>query len=485
MQQFFDDFLKKSRKLFRENHLFVSVVLLVFKSFKFICRKLLYLARDIFYPFINVFIYPILKRFYSRNLKKLSSETQVFFLTRGDFGSFLILLDYVGCWHRQRSPTSIVILTSWFPAAKKLAQNVCPYSIIICPDFVWLRMIVFIFGRIKVLLDTFSRLNAQLQAEWPAALFIYLQPTGLSTFHNYKGKSDYIRHLDPNTTHYKKNISSDFVNAYADLRKTLNYRLDVFVDWIRLHNQDKFVNHLQNVKELTEKLKSRLDIKGPYVVINIAAKKYYGDPLLNRREIHNPDRYNCIVDWLIENGYTVLLQGREEQPILPNRKGLVDYAHSNICSVENDLALYSGAAFCISSKSGPENFSTLCNVPLLGLEYVEFSSMSANPRFRFYPKHLLRKSTGKFLSFDELLTSPCYFDMASNYYDADVEYIPMNKEEFVIALEEFVPLASNPNTDWLNYTSRQKDFKEKLHPLHLDLFHVPGVPCDAYLQKRG
>ncbi len=477
---FFHDVRIKAQKTFRENNLLSSVFIFIYKTLRYVSRILTVQVRNFFYPPVHFLIYPVLYRFYSKAIKKISADTQLFFLTRRDLGTHLVLVDYVCSWQRVRTPTCIVIITSLFSRAKILASNICPNSKIICPDFGWLKIVVLLFGWINIS-STFSKLNAQLQAEWPAALYIFLQPAGLSGFH----KGPYIKELDKTIEHNKTKMSSQFVAAYTDVCKIMDYRYELYRDWIQLRNQENRGDYLVCVEEKTKKIKSLFNFHDRYVILNIAAKEYHSNFLLNRRGIYNPERYNSIIDKLISQHYTVVLQGRKEQPKFRQRKGLIDYARSSLCSVENDLALYAGASFCISSKSGPENFSTIFDIPLLGLEYVELISMIANPKFRFYPKQIRRKSTNRLITYAELLSSPFYFDIGANYYDEDIEYVSLREEELLLALAEFIPLATNSATDWMKYTPHQLGFREKLTPLHLDSFYIPGVPCDCYLQRSS
>ena len=157
---------------------------------------------------------------------------------------------------------------------------------------------------------------------------------------------------------------------------------------------------------------NNLEIPGKYVVLNINIKDY-SSKNENIRSIQNYERYNVLIDHLINKGYSVVLQGKGEQPHFSPRKGFFDYAHSIFQSIENDFLLFSGCEFYVSSKTGAEWYGLICDKPILGLNYTELSSMQPCIRFRFFPKRV-KNEVGKYLSWREFLTHPVYFQMGQS-----------------------------------------------------------------------
>jgi putative glycosyltransferase (TIGR04372 family) len=319
---------------------------------------------------------------------------------------------------------------------------------------------------------------ARLQIDNPNALYIYGQS---SINKNNLHCSDHISHLDSSLSVGRKLFSPEFCLAYEDVRKILDYRLNIYIDSIDLHYNSDLSKPLLSFPKSLGNLKQHLRLPDKYVVFNVNLKKYnLGD--CDRKRIHYPERYNCLIDSLIEKGYTVVIQGRKEQPAFSPRRGLIDYSKTPHISIENDISLYSGCQFAVISKSGPDNFTVACNVPLLGLNYVELPSMQANLKMRYFHKHVRDKKTGRLLSWQEFLKSPCYFDVCAKSYQ-DMEYVDMEEEEMLEALEEFIPLLSLSPDGWQNYTDLQKKFTASLHPMHLDLYYIKSAPCDCYLRR--
>lgn len=415
----------------------------------------------------NFFYLPLLRSFYKKELKRLPENTSLFFLTRMDFGTYLYLTYYAKCWHELRGPTTLVIFCSKFDEASELAHLICPQTKLINPKNWVLQLALKVFGPYRLNEHCLYRLYGEFLVDYPQALRIF-EPSC---------RAPYIPFFDrrlENTQHLPK----PFVDAYKNVRKYLNYNDLVMRDAFSLHFQTN-LKRQEYCLTAKHRLQRALGITEPYVVMNLNCKKYK-EKAGNRKGIEHPERFNVIIDRLIERGFSVVLQGRHEQPHFKSRKGFIDYAKSSFTSIENDLALYSGAHFAIINKTGPETFCTLANVPQLGLNYTEISSLVPNTKIRFFPKHIERK--GQRLSWKELLISPCYFDIGGVTYEKDLAFFDLEENELIEALEEFLPLCSAPDEKWLEYSSLQQEFRAHLHPIHLDPYEVKNVPCDAYLR---
>lgn len=266
------------------------------------------------------------------------------------------------------------------------------------------------------------------------------------------------------------------MQAYKDARKVLDYRREIYLDMLHIYHEAKFT---KGPNPQLDALRDQLKFDGDFVLINLNCKDYKNKNA-NRRKIVHYERYNCLIDRLIEKGLTVVLQGREEQPVFAERKGLVDYSKTTFASIENDLALYSGCYFSILSKTGPELFSMIGYTPVLGVNYTELSLMLPNGKFRFYPKHV-RRSHGEKLSWQEMLKDPSFFNVGDFSFGDSVEYEELSEEELLAALDEFIPLVENDT--WDQMSSAQKAFRDALYPLHLDLHAVQAIPFETYLKQ--
>ncbi len=436
---------------------------------KKIYKKILRFLLSVF----NIFYVPYLHSFCRKQLEQLPGKTQIFLMTRMDFGTFIYLLYYAKGWEEVRGKTCVVILTAEFRAARELAKNISPNSFLINPDSPLLRLAVKVFGRHKIHEVTLFQVYGQLFAEYPHSLRIFDRTV----------RACYNSFFDSRLKNVPSSVSDSFLDAYRDIRITLNICEETLLDAFHLHYQCGLSQRELWPKQLMS-LKKALGFKDNYVVINLNCKTYK-EKGTYRKRIQYPERYNCLIDYLIEKDFSIVIQGREEQPLLKERDGLIDYSKSGLCSIENDLALYSGSHFAITSKTGPESFCTVCNTPLLGLNYSELQSVIPNAKLRFFPKYTKSKRQDRYLSWKEALSSPSFFDIANHIYDPDIEFHDLEEEDLLAAVEEFLPLLSQPDEKWLEYTPEQKEFKNFLNPLHLDLYDVKGVPCNVYLKQRA
>ena len=378
------------------------------------------------------------------------------------------LLYYIRCWTNARNETVLVVFNPQFALIKKLAQQICPTAHIICPPVLLSNFVQKSLGSF-MRQSVFPPLYHHFLRKYPDAVYIYGMGEG--------SKWPYVKHLD--NVYKNRPHDSPFWDAYVQTRKVFDRRFDANQDFFKLAEVSRGIS----VDELLVRgLLNDLEIPGKYVVININIKDY-SNKSQNIRRIQHFERYNVLIDHLINNGYSVVLQGKAEQPHFSPREGFVDYAHSVFQSVKNDFLLFGGCEFYVSSKTGAEWYGLICDKPVLGLNYTELSSMQPCSRFRFFPKRI-RDETGKYLSWRTVLKHPVYFLMGQSLPTQETfEFVEMEEHEIIVAVDEFLQLLLKPREQWLNYSLQQSEFKQMLHHGHMDLYHISGVPCEAYLKE--
>ena len=422
---------------------------------------------------LRVFHFPYLYYFYFRQLKNAPPQRQLFFQSRQEHGAILVLLYYIRCWTNVRNGTVLVVFNPQYALIKKLAQQICPTAHIICPP-------VFLSNFVQKSLSGFMNksvfppLYNHFLRKYPDAVYIY----GMEG-----SQWPYVKHLD--NVYKNRPHDSPFWDAYVQTMKEFDCRFDVNQDFFQLAEVSRGIS----VDELLVRgLLNDLEIPGKYVVININIKDYsnQNDNIqhpVNFFAVKHFERYNVLIDHLINNGYSVVLQGTGEQPHFSPREGFIDYAHSVFQSVKNDFLLFGGCEFFVSSKTGAEWYGLICDKPVLGLNYTELPLMQPCIRFRFFPKHI-RDETGKHLSWRKVLTHPVFFQIGKSLPTQETfEFVEMEEHEIIAAVDEFLQLLLKPREQWLNYSLLQSEFKQMLHPAHMDLYHISGVPCEAYLKE--
>ncbi len=188
--------------------------------------------RSAIYYVFNLFFLPYFHRSCSSQLRNISGDTQVFFITRHDFGNFILTLHYISCWQRQRGKTCLVILTSKFSLVKELAKTISPDTTLIFPNHFLTNLAVLFFGVNHVHYQTIMPVYARLVIDIPNALYIFSQTSLIkSNMH----RSEHSPYFDPALASGKEIFSPEFCQSYLDVRKILDYRLNVYIDSIQLH----------------------------------------------------------------------------------------------------------------------------------------------------------------------------------------------------------------------------------------------------------
>ncbi|MFA4915055.1 MAG: TIGR04372 family glycosyltransferase [Syntrophales bacterium] len=420
--------------------------------------------------FLYIFYFPYLYFFYCRRLKQISRQQQLFFLAQDQYGAILHLLYYIRCWGNVRNGAVLVVFTPQIALVKKLAKHICPAAQVISPPVLFSNFIQKALG-VFTRRFVFTPLYYNLLRKYPEALYIY------DTRND--NKAVYVKYLDD--VYKNRPHDSPFWDAYVRTRGVFDCRYDVCQDSFQL---EKVSTGITVDEARVRRLLNDLKISGRYAVINVNTKDYFHETQ-NSRRIRHYERYNVLIDYLINKGYSVVLHGKGEQPFLKPREGFVDYAHGVFQSPENDLLLFYGCEFFVSSKTGAEMYGLLCDKPVLGLNYTELCAMQPNIRFRFFPKRI-KDETGKYLSWRNLLTHPVYFQLGRLLHTQEkYEFVEMEEHEIIAALDEFLQLLPRPHEQWLSYSALQKEFKQMLHPGHLDLYFISGVPCEVYLKEEA
>lgn len=411
---------------------------------------------------------------------------QLFILSRIDMGTFPLLIEYARLWNRERKPSCLVLITSNMELAYNIAINMAPELPIIVPqDLLIVRALKhsrFTLVNFEWLfqLFLFNHLTAYLKAFYLDRIALYETPM--------KGEHpmriDYHHYWDEQLEKYRKNFSKAFIDAYINHRMNFDLNQHCYYDYIALRNSGSPVPASERTKNALISLKKLLGLKRPFVVLNINTKKY-GLPSIKWRTVEHPERYNSLIDAIIKRGYDVVLQGRKEQPHFYSRAGLIDYAHSSCASIENDFALYYGCEFIVSSKSGPESFGTGYDKPTLGLNYIDFCHGIPNRIHRYFFKKIFNPKTSSLISWEELLKQPVFFNLAeiNRKFDSHFHFYDLEEEEILEAGEEFLSLMEKPPEKRSQPTPLQEAFRNSLTPLHMDLFRIPGLPCDTYLRR--
>jgi hypothetical protein len=277
--------------------------------------------------FINIFYYPYIYYFYRRKLNVTTNQQQLFFLARDEYGAILHLLYYIHCWTNARNGAVLVILTPHFALVERLAKYICPLAQIISPRD-WFSHFIRKFFSIFMPRLVFKSIYNNILQKYPEEIHLYEIKEG--------AKCGYVKYLDD--VYENRPHDSEFWNAYVQTRGVFDCRYDVYQDCIKL---SKVSSGITVDKGSIAHLLDDLKVSGKYSIINLNVKNYFNETR-NIRRIWNYERYNVLIDYLIEKGYSVILQGTGEQPYFNSRKGFIDYAHSDFQSVENDLLLFGG-----------------------------------------------------------------------------------------------------------------------------------------------
>ena len=180
-------------------------------------------------------------------------------------------------------------------------------------------------------------------------------------------------------------------------------------------------------------------------------------------EITNIETYIPALEYLLEQGYTLVLIGREQAPQKFLNLGVKNYANSGIQSFRNDLCLIMKSSVCLISGSGMAWLPDVMNKPIVYLN----SWHIFNPPYRgIYVPSLVKRNSGSCLKF--LDQYKLYMDMEDHGDESFpyANYIPRNAtaDEVFEAVKESVNVGFENKT--LPKSSHQLQFDEIAPALH-------------------
>lgn len=115
----------------------------------------------------------------------------------------------------------------------------------------------------------------------------------------------------------------------------------------------------------------------------------------------DPQTYLPAIRWLQDQGYKVVMIGREGMPKEFAALGVLDYANSSLACYRFDLELVAHAAIVITAGSGIAMMPDCMDVPLVYLNSWHIGMPMASARCVMVPTMMMGRASGRLLSFAE------------------------------------------------------------------------------------
>lgn len=147
--------------------------------------------------------------------------------------------------------------------------------------------------------------------------------------------------------------------------------------------------------------------------------------------------YLPMIDAIVARGGYVVRMGDPAMPKLPDRPGLIDYAHSPFKDAATDVFLCASCAFYVGTSSGLGYVPGLFGVRAVYTNWFPIGTRPFQPDDLYIPKKLRYKSDGALLPFAEALSPPYGHVHYPEMLDRrGIEVVPNTPQEIVdVALE--------------------------------------------------
>lgn len=418
------------------------------------------------------------RRVICKKIDFVSDDNDIFLLIETNLKTIIHTLEYAEYWARVRRPPILIAASHAAKTIKLLTSHICPSVELLCyntPFSKWLYR----KASSQIYYNCFSKnIFSYFKTMISNSLYLFeYQPIPYDkTF-----TSPYNYFIEPSEA---TNLPKPFLEAYTKYNQFCFKRKDTWNDYFQISSKIIINDRKEKLEKVSHLLLHALGISRPYVVLHLNSQDVTSLSTPSSKGALSK-QFSVAIDLLIKRGYAVILQGQSEQPTFTTRQHFHDYSRSANASLENDLALYAYAEFAISSKGDSEIIAQVFNTPLLGLNYVEPTSLLPHKKHRFFFKHVYDKKEGKYLSWREYLKHPGFFNHDNLNTSRELCYNEMSEEEIIHSIEEFLTLLDKNEEGWLEYSPLQQTFKNSLDKQHFDLYRAHGVPTMTYLEKMG
>lgn len=199
--------------------------------------------------------------------------------------------------------------------------------------------------------------------------------------------------------------------------------------------------------------------------------------------------YVKAAEWLADQGVWVLRMGKVmTHPIPTTHPRIIDYAFHPERSDFLDTWLFAHCHLCVSTGTGPDNWSDIYRRPLLFINFLPLFYLYSWSNIVTVPKHLVWRQTYKPLTLREHLKHS-YME-TSQYNESGIDIIDLSSDEILLAVQEaWLALQDN----WVESNgnaARQARFWQILRSdpqfdsLH-GWIHPQSRVGDAWLEKQG
>ncbi len=406
----------------------------------------------------------------------ISDDNDIFLLIETNLKEVIHTLEYAEYWARIRRSPILIAASHATETIDLLVPYICPSVKVLFYDNSFSKWL-FRKTPLQIYHNFFSKkIFAYFKTIASNSLYLFeYQPipydkTFTSPYNHFIESSE--------TTHLPK----PFLQAYTQYNQVCFKREGTWNDYFQISSKITINDRKKKLEKLNRLLLKALGINRPYAILHLNSQDVIGPNSSSLKEASSK-QFSVAIDLLIQKGYAVILQGESQQPTFATRQHFHDYSRDVNISLENDLALYAYAEFVISSKGNSEILAQVFNIPLLGLNYAEPTSLLPHKKHRFFFKHVYDKREGKYLSWKNYLNHPGFFNHANLNTGSELRYDEMSEGEIIHTIEEFLTMLDKNEESWLDYSPLQQTFKNSLDKHHCDLYKAHGVPTMTYLEK--
>ena len=169
------------------------------------------------------------------------------------------------------------------------------------------------------------------------------------------------------------------------------------------------------------------------------------------------DTYNSCIEKLVDDGYWVIRMGKVMQNELSfTHPHVIDYPFVDDQDDLLDIWLSANCRFFVTTGTGVDAIADACGLPTIYVNYNPLLLLKAYSNVLIYPKHLIWKETGKYLTLRDHLEHP--YLHTSKYEAAGITIKDLSGDEILLAVDEMEQRVAGTWQDTDEDRNRQNNF---------------------------
>ncbi len=225
-----------------------------------------------------------------------------------------------------------------------------------------------------------------------------------------------------------------------------------------------------------------------FVILHVRESGFYRgtasestDKIIATRNASIDDYLPAAREIIARGGFVIRIGDPSMKPLPADIPGLIDYAHSPLKSERMDVFLFGAARFFLCTNSGPSAVPGHFGIPCLHTNWLPLSHHYGHPHDILLPRLVEDCSTGRILTFEEMISSRVGHALAMTPEDDGFRYLPNTPEELLEGVRDMFEALENGT---VRRREQQRHMDSFIQLCQKHQFRWQTTPCGSFLMRH-